>query len=184
MSMIKAFVSALPKISVGEQVAELTAAGVTDKVTYINGRGAESLSACVAAFRGEPGELLVAADLRVFGESRKAILDTLAMLDRMKITVRDVAHKETSQPAMMDRALTALANYSKWKGGSKTQAKNGRQGGKLKATWQNMRRAEKVPEDVVRRLCACPKLTWKDCEAILGGKPFSAATLRRHYAEA
>ncbi len=179
--MRKAFVSALPKITVAEQVAELTAAGIGDRETYINGRGAETLSACVASFHGRPGELLIAADLRVFGESRKAILETLAMLNRMQITVRDVANEETNQPAMMDRALTALANYSKWKGDSKKQAKNGRQGGKLKATWQEMRRAEKVPEDVVRRLCACPKLTWKDCAAILGGKPFSAATLRRHY---
>jgi hypothetical protein len=31
------------------------------------------------------------------------------------------------------------------------------------------------------RLCACPKLTWKDREAILGGKPFTVATLRRLY---
>ncbi len=180
--MQKAFVSALPKITVAQQVAELTAAGLTDKETYVNGRGSESLSACIASLRGQPGEIVIAADLRIFGESRKAILDTLAMLERLQITVRDVAHKETSQPAMMDRALTALANYSKWKGDSKKQAKNGRQGGKARGLIAALKRAEKMPDDAVRRLtCSLGEtVTWKLIAHVTG---LSTATLRRHYVE-
>lgn len=180
--MRKAFVAALPKIPVAAQVAELTAAGITDRDIYIDGRGAESLSACLAAFRGRPGELVIAADLRVFGESRKAILDQLAMLERLKITVHDIANKETSQPLMMDRALSALADYKRWKGSKKVAASSGRRGGRAKGDAAAEARNAIMREDIIRRLCAAPELPWKRKVEILG-EPFTLSTLRRHYAK-
>jgi hypothetical protein len=179
--MKKAFASKLPKRAAEDQEAALLAAGIPARDIYVNGRGSESLSACIASFRGRPGELIIAADLRVFGEARKAILDQLALLDRLKITVQDIHNNESSQPIMLDRALTAISAHARFFGSKKTAKITGRRGGYAKGVLQEVKRAERAHKDVVRRLSQCPKLTWEDRAAILGGKPFSASTLRRRY---
>lgn len=179
--MRKAFARDIPNRPAKEQEANLLAFDLKPAEIYIDGRGAESLSACIASFRGHPGELIIAADLRVFGESRKAILDTMAMLDSLRIKVCDIFSSESSVPMMLDRALAELASYARWSGSKKTAKATGRRGGKAKAKWQEAKRAEIAHEDVVRRICESPKLTWREKSAILGGSPFSTATLRRRY---
>lgn len=181
--MKKGFCRSLPKRTAAEQEKTLTGYGLTDKDIYVDGRGAESLSACVASFHGRPGELILAADLRVFGESRKAILDVTAMLERLRITVCDIHSNETSLPMMLDEALAALAAYSRWNGSKKTAKATGKRGGAAKGKGQEAKRAERAHPDVVRRIARCPKLTWKEKSELLGGNPFSTATLRRHYGE-
>ncbi len=179
--MRRAFVRAIPKRSPKEQEEYLLAFGITKRELYVDGASAESLSSCIASFRGQGGELFIAADLRVFGESRKAILDTMAMLDSLKIKVCDIHSGENSMPMMIDRALAELASYSRWAGSRGMATRTGRKGGKTKAIKQEAKRAEIAHPDVVRRLCECDKISWREKSAILGGNPYSTATLRRRY---
>lgn len=45
------------------------------------------------------------------------------------------------------------------------------------------RRNINLRNEIVRRICTHPKLSWDDRQAILCGSPFSASTLRRLYGE-
>jgi hypothetical protein len=54
-----------------EHTAAFRAYGLPDKLTWVDGRGAEDLEACIASFRGRPGKLLIAPDLRVFGPASR-----------------------------------------------------------------------------------------------------------------
>lgn len=164
-----------------DQEAVLREHGLKPSAIYPLGRGEEDISAVVRSFRGQPGEIAVAADLRIFGSRRKEILAVTANLERAGLKIVDVTRPDQSLSQLIDYALGKTAGDARWLGAKKTAKSTGRRGGKAKAVVQELRRAAIAHEDVVRRLCAHPKLTWKDREAILGGKPFTVATLRRRY---
>jgi len=178
--MRKAFVKAIPKRDEKAQVADLIAWGLADKDIYVDGRGAESLSACIGSFRGRPGELIIAADLRVFGESRKGILDTAALLGRLKITVGDIHSGETSLPMLLDDALSQLAAHARFNGSKKTAAITGRRGGKAKAVAAALLRNGIAVDWLLVNIANAEDIPWDRKVALLNGK-VSEATLRRHF---
>jgi len=154
--------------------------GVLPNRIYFLGRNKESLAAAIASFRGEGGELMIAADLRIFGTKRKEILAVTDKIEAAGIKIVDVREPKASLSKLIDFALSKTAGDQRWAGAKRTAKVTGRRGGKRKAEVQELRRAAVAHEDVVRRLCECEKLSWRDRAAILG-PPFSVATLRRRY---
>ncbi len=150
---------------------------------YIEGRGAETFGECLRAFRGEPGELWVFGGYRVYGGSRDAIMAVIRDLKRRKIITVDVMNKERSDQhdsEMLDRALRQIMGSHKLKGSRKHARSIAAKGGRAKGATAAAKRAEKMPDDAVRRLVAKigKKLSWRDVEEIT---TFSTATIRRHY---
>ena len=178
--MRKGVVRKLPKYPVETQTLALTEIGIPLKDIYVIGGGA-TIKDVVKAFR-RPGDLYLAADLRVIGSNRKEILGVSDQLESLGVKIHDIAHPEDKSLAKkLERALVKIAEWARWQGSKKDASRIGERGGRAKGVGQEVKRAERAHEDVVRRLCACPDLTWKKRAAILGGKPFSASTLRRRY---
>lgn len=178
--MKKGWVRKLWKYPVDTQVQALIAAGVQERVIYVDGREAEDFPALLRALR--PGdEIYIAADLRVFGDSRKEILLITGQLEDQKTKIVDVAHPEDKRLSdMLDRALTEIAKYNRWKGSKANAKATGRRGGQGKREAYEKRRSERVADDIVQRLVDYPGMTWDGAAKILG-KPFSVGTLRRHF---
>ena len=178
--MIIGYVNYVPSRPVAAQRAQLESELPRGTRIYTEGLNGESLESAIAAFRGRPGELAIAADLRVFGESRKAILATIHRLGEIKVIDIHNKEDENSLPKMIDRAIASLGAYARFKGSKKTAKVTGRRGGKRKAESARENRESVMQADIIKRLCAHPKLTWQDRLDILG-EPFTQSTLRRHY---
>lgn len=161
------------------QEAAIIAFGLPAKSVYLLGRNQESLSDALVALRNG-GELLIAADLRIFGSKRKEILAVTARLETSNIKLVDVRNPKATLSELIDIGIGKTAGDARRLGKGKTIKAAGRRGGKRKGEVQELRRAAVAHEDVVRRLCECPKLSWRDRAAILG-PPFSVATLRRKF---
>lgn len=162
-----------------EEEAALKASGV--KSVYVIGRGTETLDNLIKACRGERGELLLATDLRIFGSKRKEIMAAMDKIESAGLKVVDIREPKTSQSKLIDFALGKTAGDARSLSAGKTLKVAGKKGGKRKAEVQELRRAAVAHPDVVRRLCECDLIPWREKVRILGGKPFSTAGLRRMY---
>lgn len=178
--MKKGWVRKLWGAPIETQIAALREHGVAERNIYVDGRGPEDLPALFRSLR--PGhKVCIAADLRVFGSSRKEILLIVGQLEADGYRVCDVAHPEDKTMAQkLERALSELAKYARWKGSKATAKATGRQGGRAKRKAYEEKREGVARADVIQRLVDHPKLAWQDCADILG-EPFSVATLRRRY---
>lgn len=163
------------------QIQLLKTFGLKEREIYVEGRGAEDFEALLRSLHPGDDFLHVAADLRVFGDSRKEILGKTEQLEKRTVRVLDVRDENASFSVLMDRGLAELGKYARFRGRTGKAKQIGRAGGEGKAVAAKKKRDDIMREDIVRRLCAHPKLTWQDCEDILGGKPFTVASLRRHY---
>lgn len=161
------------------QTLALQDAGMNAKNIYQRGRNGETLAAALQCLR-DGGELWIAADLRIFGSKRKEILAVTDMIEAAKVRIVDVRDPKASLSRLIDIAISKTAGDARKNGKGKTLKAAGRKGGKVKAECQELRRAEVAHKDVVQRLCACDKISWREKAAILGPL-FSPATLRRHY---
>lgn len=165
---------------VDTQVQRLIESGVQERVIYVDGRDAEDFPALVRALR--PGdEVCIAADLRVFGESRREILGITGQLEDLKIKIIDFAHPEDKRfTDQLDRALSELAKYNRWKGSRAGAKAMGRRGGHGKRKAYEEKRNGVARSDVIQRLVDSPGMTWQRAADILG-PPFSVGSLRRHF---
>ncbi len=179
--MEKGFVRKLWKFPTEGQRDLLKTRGLSGNAVYEHGSGDEDIAACIGSFRKRGGTLYIAADMRVLGENQQQIAEAVDRCEREGIAIVDLAHPELgSLAAQIKYAFARLAEWQRW-GGDKAKARRtGLRGGKAKALASAARRAEKMPDDAVRRLVGMigKKLTWRDVEEITG---FSTATLRRHY---
>ena len=82
--------------------------------------------------------------------------------------------------AMLDRAIRQIHGNARVRGSRKFAQKIGAKGGDAKADSAKAKRDAIMREDIVRRICQHPKLTWQDRVDILG-EGFNESTLRRHY---
>ena len=158
--------------------AELMADGV-DQI-WMRGRQGESLDWAIDYFRGRPGVLKVANDLRVFGPTRKEIFAYTADLTRRGIKVVDIHDPGANLSELEHKALVSM-NAA---GGiaNKRQARyRGSKGGKAKgvAAWRE--RNEIAPEWLLRNMVAM--LGAKKAAALVENK-ISASTFSRHYGAA
>lgn len=156
----------------------LTSEGVTR--IWLKGRGAESLTEVLRAFRGRAGVLAIATDLRALCDpapKRAELVSAFAMMEKAKITVRDVRFPDETQAELLDRALKAVAN-ARFTTNKHKARREGAKGGLAKGMAAAVRRNAEVSDAIARRLCAHPKLNWKDRAGILG---MSVASIHRIY---
>lgn len=161
------------------QEAAIIAYGLPPKSVYLLGRNKETLDHALATFR-QGGELMIAADLRIFGSKRKDILAVTDRIEAAKVRIVDVRDPKASLSKLIDIAISKTAGDARKLGKGKTVKAAGRRGGKRKGEMQELRRAAVAHEDVVRRICEAPELSWRRRAEILG-PPFSVATLRRKF---
>lgn len=157
----------------------LQAYGLTDKAIYIDGRGAETLGRCLDTFRGRPGKLLVAPDLRVFGQARAAVAQVMAGLERIRIRVVDVIHPQDETVSEMLQRAAVLIGRTRF-GDRKMARRRGREGGRAKGQAAEQGRAEIAADWVIRNIANDPEISWETAVRIFGGR-ISESTLRRHY---
>lgn len=167
--------------STGKEQAQAAARmGHAERDIFIEGRGAENFSACLAAIRG-PGTLGLYGGLRVLGSSRKEVMDKLRIIRERHIRPYNIKTGVCDIADLLDEAIVRI-NAHRAIGDDRGRPKRmGRRGGQMKGVRAQEHRDSVMTEGVVQRLCAHPKLSWEDCAAILGNPPFSATTLRRKY---
>lgn len=176
----KVYCCAIPFNNASQQHQAAISAGKPPRSIYVEGRGSETFESCIEHFRG-PGTLGLCGGLRVLGTSRKAIVDRVLMLKERGIIPYNLDTGERDEIKLLDEAICKIAGARALREEPKRPIRQGRKGGKAKGVAAQIKRDEKFREDVVMRLCQHPKLTWEDCEKIMGGAPFSASTLRRKY---
>lgn len=178
--MDKIYCCAIPLRNASQQHQAAIDAGKSARSIYVEGRGNETFDACIAQFRG-PGTLGLSGGLRVLGTSRQAIVDRVLLLKKLHVVPYNLDTGERDETKLLNEAINKIHGAKTLKE-SPLQAKRiGAKGGRSKGIYAQKRRDELFREDVIIRLCEHPKLSWDDCAAILGGKPFSASTLRRKY---
>lgn len=163
-----------------EHTAAFRAYGMPEKLIWVDGRGAEDLEHCLASFRGRPGRLLVAPDLRVFGASRKAVSATMARLEKAKIRVVDVIHPQDETIAQMLQRASVLIGRPRFRD-RRVARSRGQQGGLAKGEKAKSDRARIDTDTLIRNVVAEYKaIGWERVLRICGGW-ISESTLRRHY---
>ena len=184
--MEKGFVRRLWKIPTDSQRQLLHADGLKDRDIYEDAGKDENIDACIMAFRGRGGTIKIAADFRVFGDSQQAITAVVDRCERQGIKLVDVAHPELKTvSAQIKHAFARIAFTRRFDGDKRKARMTGQSGGRAKAIVAAAKRAERVPDLTISRLLWAVEnkqvITWRLLEWILGGKPFSTATIRRHY---
>lgn len=168
-----------------EHTPAFRAYGLPEKLIWVAGRGAEDLERCLASFRGRPGKLLIAPDLRVFcpsdkDPSRKAVAAIMARLERAKIRVVDVIHPQDTTISEMTERANILIGRPRFRD-RRTAISRGAQGGLAKGEKARSDRAQIDTEALIRNVVAERKVIgWDLVKRICGGL-LSEATLRRHY---
>jgi hypothetical protein len=159
------------------QEAELIEYGVEPDLIYMRGRGVESLSWCVDKLRHDPGEICVATDLRIFGNTKQEITDWLCLFHLQGVKVRDVITGETN-PFELEKRAHKLLNSGTGMKDHRMARRRGGLGGKAKGNAASARRNALVDDRIAIRLCATKKLTWDEKAKILD---MPKATIQRHY---
>lgn len=150
------------------------------RAIYVEGRGAETFDACLAQFRGA-GRLGLVGGLRVLGSSRVMIMARMRDLKARGVTCFDLDTGEADEIELLNAAIQKINGQRALGEDPRRPRRIGAKGGRAKGVAAQRRRDAIMNQDIVRRICMHPKLSWEDREAILGGAPFSASTLRRLY---
>ena len=163
-----------------EQEAALIAHGLLAKAIYLEERGAETLEACLATFRGRPGTLLIAHDLRALGASKRAVAEIMDRLELAKIRVQDISHPtDQTNAALIQRANVAISG-ARFHGDRPRARRQGRAGGHAKGVAAEGARSGLAPSWLVDRIVDHQALSWALRVELLAPH-FSESTLRRHY---
>lgn len=178
--MKKAFVKKLWGHPVETQIQRLHEMSIPDKGIWVDGRNQEDLEGFLNSLRRGVDEVYIAADLRVFGRGRKEILGITDKIEEREVPLRSALFPNKRLSALLDDALHEIAKYARKLGSDKTAKQDGKLGGIRKRKSYEERRDAVAAPGVIERLVNHPKLTWDDCELILG-PPFSVGSLRRHY---
>jgi hypothetical protein len=163
-----------------EQQAALRAHGVPARSIFMDGVPGETFDRCLATFRGRPGTLLIAHDLRVFGGTKRLIADTMARLELAGTRVADITHPEDATVAHLLQRANVLISGSRFSGDRPRARRQGRDGGFAKGHAERGRRSSVAPNWLVDRIVDEASIPWKLKAQILSPH-FSLSTLRRHY---
>lgn len=161
------------------QLADILGYGVPDRAAYLVGRRGESLDGCLDSFRGRRGRLIIAHDLRVLGETKRAVAAGMAKLENAGIIVTDIVHPgDTTVSQLVQRANVAIAG-ARFRD-KRTVKRMGRRGGLGKGISAHLAREAASPKWLIDRIVDARDITWKR-KAELLAPHFSESTLRRHY---
>lgn len=155
----------------------LTGAGITR--IWRRGNGNESVDEAIYDFRGLPGILMVADDLRIFGDTNLDIANVCAKLLRHNISIVDITHPEEVIPELQERARKAL-HASRPIRNHRTARRRGRMGGLARAEAAAIARATRCADDIAQRLCSLKEITWAAKLWVLG-EGFTMSSIQRHY---
>lgn len=163
-----------------DQEEALVKYGLEPKVVWMEGRGAEDFARCVSTYRGRPGLLIVAHDLRVLGRRQKVVANAMAHLEKANIKIVDISHPEdTTSAALLQRAGTAI--LSGRFPDRRIAKRRGARGGLARGENAKSARCQIDTDTLIRNLVReYKRITWPVIIRILDGK-ISEATLRRHY---
>lgn len=165
-----------------DQEAVIRGHGLPAKDIWLDGRGAETFDRCLSTFRGRPGRLLIAHDLRVFGSTRPLVASIMERLEKARIAVMDLANPyDTTISQMLARANRLIAG-GRFPDGRRAR-RLGQKGGLGRGRAAAARRDLVAAPDLIDRVVDDETLTWEQRLRILG-PTFSEATLRRHYGAA
>lgn len=160
--------------------SQLRRYGLNEKHVFQMGLGAESLDACVATFRGRPGWLILAQDLRAFGHTKRLVAGRCDQLEKAGIRVLDLSHpKDQTMSALMQRAQVAISG-ARFGHDRRRARRLGRNGGLGRARKAAEARDAACPRWLVERIVADNRIPWATKMDVLG-EHFTESTLRRHY---
>ena len=168
--------------STKEQEAVIRGHGLPAKAIWLDGRGAETFDRCLSSYRGRPGRLLIADDLRVFGSKRPIVATVMERLERARIQVMDLSNPyDTTISQMLARANRLIA------GGRfpdrRRAGRMGRRGGIGKGRAAAAKRDAVADGWLVDNIVDDTDLSWAQRLRLLSPH-FSEATLRRWYGAA
>lgn len=159
-----------------DQEAGVVAYGVPARSVFMADRGAETLEHCLSSFRGRPGVLILAQDLRAFGDSRRKVSDTMTRLEKARIGVIDLTHRDdVTVSQMLARAYEAIA-CNRFVGDRQKARRRGRKGGTAKGEAAATRRED--ARRLLDRIVDCWEIPWRLKARVTG---ISKHTLRRNY---
>lgn len=164
-----------------DEEALLVASGIHPDQIWMRGRNAESLEFALRYFRKRAGVLRVAADLRLFGPTRKEINAVMAKFHDAGIIVEDIIIRETNPHVLTQKTFVSLAASAGIKN-HRTARRRGRVGGIAKGIAAAIEREAAVPLYLIRRIVNYPGLSWRVVEDLLK-EVASGSTLRRRYLE-
>lgn len=162
-----------------EGEAQLIAAGVDPDLIWMRGGGAESLKWAINYLRGRSGMVCVADDLRIFGDSRKAISAQMAAFHVQGVIVRDVVRDENNPHVLTQAAFEAMAKSAGMRN-HRTARRRGSLGGKSKAVAAELARAIRIDPEIARRLWSLKEITQKTKLWVLG-EGFTLSSCQRHF---
>lgn len=153
--------------------------GLPEHAIFTRVVGVEDLAPCLATFRGRPGWLILAQDLRAFGPTKRAVADRADALEKAKVQILDVTHPEdTTYSALLQRAQKAISGA---RFQDRRRAKRqGSHGGRAKGQRAQETREGLMPRWVIDRIVDEARIPWL-VKIDLLGPHFSESTLRRHY---
>lgn len=160
--------------------AALLAFGLTEKQIYSRGEGAQDIGPCLATYRRRPGVIVLAEDMRAFGDSKREVAAQITGLEKAGIRILDLSNPDHQTYA--EHLQFAQMKISGSRFHDRRRAKRiGQHGGTAKGAAMQARRNARVADDIVERLCSgeCP-LSWK-LRAWVLGDGFSATSLFRQH---
>lgn len=166
-----------------EQETAIRAYGLPARAIFAEGVGAESLEACLSTFRDRPGRLVIARDMRIFGETKRLVSAAMKRLEQAGIRVVDITHPEDATISqLLERAHIAISS-TRFSGDRPRARRQGRDGGFAKGRCAQARRDSFVPPRMVDQIVDEPTIPWTVKVRILSPH-FSESTLRRRYGAA
>lgn len=174
--------SAVQLLTVGfctdkNQESQLRAAGV--ELVWMLGRGMEDLKWALSYLRGRAANLVIACDLRIFGETKKQILNALRDFELRGIkSVVDVSRPEDQTLAQrIKRAFDCIAN-ARFMNDPRKAKRCGAKGGEAKGAAAWLLRNEVAPRWLIENMLGALGVVKT---ALLLENKISASTLRRKY---
>lgn len=175
----KVYCCSIPFLKTTEQHQAAVDAGKDPRSIYVEGRGAETFESCVASFRNG-GRLCLVGGLRVLGSSRTTIVERVRILKSKGIIPFDMDTGQADETELLNAAIQKINGQRTLGEDPRRPRRLGAKGGTAKGVKSKERRDAIMAEEIVRRLCSHPKLSWDDRAEILG-PPWSATNLRLHY---
>lgn len=153
----------------------LLRAGV--EIVCLLGRDGETLETAIEWLRNKPGTIAIAEDLRILGKRKADIFSAIHRLEDLTIRLKDVRDPAASHMVLLERAEKKLQSGNE-DISRKTRQRRGAKGGAAKGINAAALRDGLFADVIGQRVCAHPKLNWKDRSDILG---VPRSSLMRHY---
>lgn len=163
-----------------DEKAVLLQYGLSERHVFTRGQGAEELEPCLATYRGRPGWLVLARDLRVFGGTKRLVAEQTDALEKARIRVLDITHPEDQTYAALVQRAHVLISGSRFATDRRRARHQGRAGGFRKGVAAREYRDGLAQRWLIDRIVDHSDIPWA-LKVDLVHPHISESTLRRHY---